>query len=164
MKIRKEGINVQRFKNQKMVKIIALVLAVTFLLSVVAVFAGRPSAQAATNSSDIGFVDMQAIFAAHPETAKARTQLAQATSKAEKEFNAKKSGLNQEQQQALLQQYREQLAQKEQDLTGEVTKKIDSTIGEVAKSKGITVVLEKQNVFYGGTDITKDVINRAQGK
>lgn len=155
----------QRFKDQKTVKIIALVLAVSFLLSVVVVFAGRPSAQAAsTSSSDIGYVDMQAIFAAHPETQQARTQLAQATSKAEKEFNTKKASLSQEQQQALLQQYREQLAQKEQDLTSQVMKKIDSSISEVAKAKGVSVVLEKQNVFYGGRDLTQDVLNKAQGK
>lgn len=161
--MRKEGIFMERFKNQKMVKIVALVLAVAFLLSVVVVFAGSPSAQA-SNKSDIGYVDMQAIFAAHPETQKARTELAQATAKAEKEFNSKKTGLNQEQQQALLQQYREQLAQKEQELTTEVTKKIDTQIQEVAKSKGLAVVLEKQNVFFGGMDLTKDVIDKAQGK
>lgn len=149
--------------KEKMIKIVALVLAVTFLLSVVTVVTGSPASEAA-KGSDIGYVDMQAIFAAHPETAKARTLLAQETAKVEKEFNQKKQGLNQQQQEALLQQYREQLAQKEQELTDNVMKKIDTTIGEVAKSKGLSVVLEKQNIFYGGVDLTKEVINKVQGK
>jgi len=155
---------VQKFKNEKMVKIVATILAVAFLISVVAVFAGGPTAQAANQKSDIGYVDMQAVFAAHPQTQTARTELAKATSQAEKDFNSKKGSLNQQQQQALLEQYREQLAQKEQELTSQVTKRIDAQIQEVAKSKGLAIVLEKQNVFYGGTDITKEVINKAQGK
>lgn len=146
-----------------MIKIVALVLAVTFLLSVVTVVTGNPSSEAA-KGSDIGYVNMQEIFAAHPETAKARTTLAQETSKAEKEFTEKKKGLNQEQQEALLQQYREQLAQKEQELTSQVMEKIDAQIAEAAKSKGLSVVLEKQNVFYGGVDVTQEVIAKAQGK
>lgn len=146
-----------------MIKIIALVLAVTFLLSVVTVVTGSPSSEAA-KGSDIGYVDMQGIFASHPETQKARTTLAQETAKAEKEFNEKKKSLNQQQQEALLQQYREQLAQKEQELTSNVMKKIDADIAEIAKAKGLSVVLEKQNVFYGGVDLTKEVIDKSQVK
>lgn len=150
-------------QKEKMVKIVALVLAVVFLLSVVTVFTGSPASEAA-KGSNIGYVDMQQIFAAHPETQKARTTLAQETAKAEKEFNAKKAGLSQEQQEALLQQYREQLAQKEQQLTEQVMTKIDATVSEVAKTKGLSVILEKQNVFYGGVDITKDVVDKAKGQ
>lgn len=146
----------ERFKDSKVVKIIAGILAFAFLLSVVVVFAG--SGNAASKQSSIAFVDTQAIFKEHPATAEARTKLAEEAKKAEEDFNKKKATLDQAAQEKMVTEYRQQLAEKEQTLVKGVMEKIDVVVGEVAKAKGVSVVLDKNNVFYGGTDLTADVL------
>jgi outer membrane protein len=43
-------------------------------------------------------------------------------------------------------------------------KNVRDIISEVASSKKLTVVFDKNAIFYGGTDITKDVIEKAKKK
>ena len=39
-----------------------------------------------------------------------------------------------------------------------------SNIAKVAKKKGVTIVVNKALVYYGGTDLTQDVINALKTK
>jgi len=43
-------------------------------------------------------------------------------------------------------------------------KDIDLAIRTVAKAKGVTIVLDKTQVFFGGADITEDVIQEVKKK
>jgi outer membrane protein len=52
----------------------------------------------------------------------------------------------------------------EQKLMEPLFKDIDLAIRTVAKLKSITVVLDKGQVFFGGTDITEDVIQELKKK
>ena len=54
----------------------------------------------------------------------------------------------------------------EQELTGEVLRKLSETAAEIGKEKGYTLILEKTAVLYqaGGMDITQDVITRHNSK
>ena len=91
-------------------------------------------------------------------TAKEWLSLAEEAKKAEEAFNKKKASLDQAAQEKMVMEYRQQLAEKEQTLIKGVMEKIDSAVAEVAKAKGVSVVLDKNNVFYGGTDLTADVL------
>ena len=39
-----------------------------------------------------------------------------------------------------------------------VLKEVNDTISKVAKAQGVTIVLNKVLVYYGGVDLTRDVI------
>ncbi len=52
----------------------------------------------------------------------------------------------------------------EQKMMEPLFKDIDLAIRTVAKAKSITVVLDKGQVFFGGTDITEDVIQELKKK
>ncbi|HAF32238.1 MAG TPA: molecular chaperone Skp, partial [Anaerovibrio sp.] len=41
-----------------------------------------------------------------------------------------------------------------------VRAKIEAAVKEVADAKGITVVINKEAVVYGGTDLTQDVLKK----
>ena len=41
-----------------------------------------------------------------------------------------------------------------------VNKQIEDAVKAVAEAKGLSVVLHKETVVYGGTDITQDVIKK----
>ena len=52
------------------------------------------------------------------------------------------------------------LQQKEQDLLAAIQKKLDDAVKQVAEAKGLSVVLDKNAVVYGGQDITDDVMKK----
>ena len=45
-----------------------------------------------------------------------------------------------------------------------ILKEVNETIAKVAKKKGVTIVVNKALVYYGGTDLTQDVINALKTK
>ena len=49
---------------------------------------------------------------------------------------------------------------REQELIAEVVEKIEDIVQEVALEKGVEVVLEAQNVIYGGQDLTQAVLEK----
>jgi outer membrane protein len=69
----------------------------------------------------------------------------------EKDLNAK---LN-----ARLSEYRDWTTTKQKEIDTD----LETTIKDVARGKNIDVVLSKQAVFQGGTDITNDVLSRLNG-
>ena len=75
-----------------------------------------------------------------------------------REFEEKAKTLNQEEQQRYYMQLQERLANKERELMVPLMDKINAAIKKVATTKGLSVVVDKQSVIYGGTDITEDVI------
>jgi len=51
-----------------------------------------------------------------------------------------------------------EMREEEAKLMNPILKEINETIAKVAKAKGITIVLNKGLVYYGGIDITNDVV------
>ena len=60
------------------------------------------------------------------------------------------------------QQLQERLSNKEKELMDPVLKKIETTIKKVADKKGLSVVVDKNTVVYGGLDITDEVSKALQ--
>jgi outer membrane protein len=69
-----------------------------------------------------------------------------------------------QQKQQIFETKRQEAAMEEQKLMGPLFKDIDLAIRTIAKAKGITIVLDKGQVFFGGTDITEDVIQELKKK
>jgi outer membrane protein len=51
-----------------------------------------------------------------------------------------------------------EMRQEESKIMTPILKEVNDTIAKVAKSKGITIVFNKALVYYGGVDLTPDVI------
>lgn len=70
--------------------------------------------------------------------------------------------MNDTEKQRYYQQLQERLSNKEKELMDPVLKKIETTIKKVADKKGLSVVVDKNTVVYGGLDITDEVSKALQ--
>ena len=68
-------------------------------------------------------------------------------------------GLDPEKKKAqIVQNLQLEMRQEESKLMSPVLKEVNDTISKVAKAQGVTIVLNKVLVYYGGVDLTRDVI------
>lgn len=65
---------------------------------------------------------------------------------------------------ALAKDYDGQLKSKQQELLGKADADIRGAINKVAGEKGITMVIAKDAVLFGGLDITDDIIKNLDRK
>ena len=151
---------VQLQKTQ--VKVISILIALVFVGSVVAIALTQSGSgiASAAGSSNVGVVDYRQIMGQHPELQNANNQMQQAVTDAQKEFEEKSAGMNDQEKADYYQQTQVRLQQKQQDLIEPIQKSVDETVKSVADAKGLTVVLDKSTVVYGGQDITQDVIKK----
>lgn len=146
-------------RDKKTVKRVSLIVALVFLLGIAGVaFTQTSVGFAAPVSSDIGVVNYQALVMQHPDTQIINAAMENEVGAAKKEFESKAANLPQEEQQKLYMQLQERLAKKNNELMTPLMDKINAAIKKIADTKGLSVVVEKQGVVYGGTDITEEVI------
>jgi outer membrane protein len=135
-----------------------LVMAVLFLLGVVGTIGfNTHTTYASAASSAIGFVDYQFLLSQCPDTAVAQQTMNDAAAQAKTDFDTKSVNLSDQDKQALYQQIQQGLQQKNQELLAPINDKISAAVKSVADAKGLTVIVDKSNVIYGGQDITNDV-------
>lgn len=151
---------VQLQKTQ--VKVISIIIALVFVGSVVAIALTQSGSgiASAAGSSNVGVVDYRQIMGQHPELQNANNQMQDAVTSAQKEFEEKSAGMNDQEKADYYQQTQVRLQQKQQELIEPIQKSVDDTVKSVADAKGLTVVLDKSTVVYGGQDITQDVIKK----
>lgn len=141
------------------VKVISVLVALVFVGSVVALAltqSGSGIASAAP-SSNVGVVDYRQ-FSSLKIFTDADAQMQQAVQQAQQEFESRTANMSDEEKQDYYQQTMERLQQQQVDLMEPVRKQVEDAVKSVADAKGLTVVLTKDAVVYGGTDITQDVI------
>ena len=147
--------------KKRNIKIFSGVIAVVFVLSIAGLAVmqmGNPVN--AAPSSNIGVVDMSKVITPDNQDAvEAQKQLQQAGEDMQKQFD--------EQKQALFQKMQEEMNQKQEEIFKGMKDKVDTAIGSVASTKGLSLVVDKRVVLYGGTDITDQVakqLNDSQSK
>lgn len=139
-------------------------LATLFTAFLVVMAFGAIPAQAAPNASPVGVVDYLYLLNQQPETAQANDALRCEQEAAKKEFADKSAGLSDADKQNLDRQLGQQVEQKRQELLKPIVEKINAAIQEVADAKGLSIVIGKQQVIYGGVDITGDVLKKITSK
>lgn len=107
----------------------------------------------------IAYVDVWAVFNAHPQKAIAEKKLNQIAQSMQLELEKKAKDLPKDKQQEMLKEYQSKLNRQEQELIQEIIDAIEEVIQTVAREKEVKIVLDKKNVIYGGYDMTQDVIN-----
>jgi Skp family chaperone for outer membrane proteins len=128
--------------------------------SVIALLTGPGDPIPPVNSpppSSVGYVDqaqidaVPALKAANDDFAKFQAAEQQA---AQAKLKAAKSDADR---QAVLRDYQAALGDKQKQEIAPLVDKTRDTIAEVAKKRGLLLVIDRSNLIYGGTDITSDV-------
>ena len=152
--------------EKKQVKIISIIIALVFIGSVVALAltqSGSGIATAASNGN-VGVIDYRQVMSQHPDRQSVETQMQAAVDEVKKEFDEKSQGMNDQEKSDYYQQSQQRLMQKQQELVEPIEQSIKDAIKKTADSKGLSVVIEKSAVAYGGQDITQDVISKLNKK
>jgi len=139
-----------------------IIMAVLMVVGAYTVVTETPLLQAGPgeNGSSVGHVDIRRVFEAHPDTMTAEMQLSMEAQEMQQELEEKAADLTEQEQESLLEEFQYRLAMREQELIAEVVGKIEGVVQEVAQERGVDVVLESQNVIFGGQDITQDVLDK----
>ncbi|MEA3507297.1 MAG: OmpH family outer membrane protein [Synergistota bacterium] len=113
----------------------------------------------------IGVIDPQKVLFQHPRFEQVQKQRRSVVEKKQQEAQTaiEKTEDNQEKQK-IYETKRMEAAKEEQKLMEPIFKDIDLAIRTVAKAKGVTLVLDKGQVFFGGADLTEDVIQELKKK
>ncbi len=135
-------------RSRKTISVLALGVLVVVVL-----------AGLATAAESIGVIDPQKVLFQHPKFEQAQKQIKAVVEKKQAEAKAAmdKTTDNNEKQK-IFETKRQEAAREEQKLMEPLFKDIDLAIRTVAKAKKITIVLDKGQVFFGGIDLTEDVI------
>ncbi|MBR0287446.1 MAG: OmpH family outer membrane protein [Selenomonadaceae bacterium] len=145
--------------EKKQVKLVSILIAVIFIGSVVAIALTQTgNIASAASSSNVGTIDYQQVMAAHPDVQNLQGQMETAVADVKKEFDEKSAGMNEQEKADYYRQCQERLAQKQQELLDPIRTAVDVAIKKVADKKGLSVVIDKMAVIYGGQDITAEVI------
>ena len=153
------------FRNKKSVKTVALAIAAAFLFGVAGLAVSQTTHVAsAAPASSVGVVNYQMVVQQHPDLAKVQTTMQAESEAAKKEFDAKAASLGDKEKQEYYMQLQQRLQLKNQELMVPLFSKVDAVIKEVADAKGLSVVVDKGAVIYGGQDITDDCVKKVTGK
>lgn len=135
------------------------------LLAVLSAFMLTVVAGVALADEKIGVIEPQKVLFQHPKMAQVQKQVQAVVQKKQEEA---KTAIDKEQDNKkkaeIYQTKRNEAATEEQKLMAPLFKDIDLAIRSVAKAKGLTIVLDKAQVFMGGIDITDDVIQELKKK
>lgn len=156
----------QKLRNPKNVKLVSLFVAAIFVLGCFALSVTQSGfgkvASAASTESAIGVVNYQMLVSQSPDLASVNEAMNKEIKAAQDEFNEKSKTMNEAEKRRYYTQTQERLANKQKELMDPVLKKIEAAIKKVADKKGLSVVVEKSTVVFGGVDITDEVAKSMQ--
>lgn len=156
----------QELRNPKNVKMVSLFVAAIFILGCFALSVTQSGfgrvASAAASESAIGVVNYQMLVAQSPDLQNVRNAMKSEIDSAQKDFDEKSKSMNDSEKQRYYVQLQERIANKEKELMEPVLKKVEEQIKKVADKKGLSVVVDKSTVIFGGVDITDEVAKSLQ--
>lgn len=107
----------------------------------------------------IGFIDTQRVLMAHPKYETSQKHLDEfVKQKTEEARVAAEKEQTQDKRMDIIYAARRESGEEELKVMNSITGEINKVIESVAKAKGVTVVLNKVLIYFGGIDITEDVI------
>jgi outer membrane protein len=146
--------------NAKTIGIVAAAIVVVAVLGFVVARSGPALGQSLT----IGYVDMVRALDAHPRKSSAEGALKDYAQSQIGDVQQRVKGMSQAQQEDARRQVNQQLLKKRQELLGGLEKDIRAAVEKVAKEQGVSIVLNREVVLFGGVDLTDQVIKAIGGK
>jgi len=115
-------------------------------------------------AASVGYVDFIYLVDHHPDTVQANATLKAEQDSVKQEFETKSAGLSDQDKQNLDRELGRRLEQKRIELVKPISAKVVTAANEVAKEKGLSIVIGKNDVVCGGVNITADVLKKITGK
>ncbi|MDQ7842469.1 MAG: OmpH family outer membrane protein [Armatimonadota bacterium] len=140
---------------------ISAVLAVAVAAAALVFWTGTP---VIGQSFTVGYVDMQKALDSHPRKAASERALQEFFQAKQREFQQRSRGMTPVQRQELDRQFQQQFLARREELFSGLDRDIRQAVEKVAKDRGISVVLDRTVVLYGGTDLTDAVIAQLSAK
>lgn len=136
------------------------VLGLAFAFVLAAMMAGTALA-----AEVIGCIEPQKVMFQHPKFEQVQKQVKDVLEKKQREAKAAIDKESDERKKSeIFNKKRQEAANEERKLMEPLFRDINVAIRTVANAKKITVVIDKTAVFYGGTNITDDVIRELKKK
>ncbi len=145
--------------NKKNVKIFSFALAGVFIASVgaMAIVSMGDTANAAP-TSDIGVVDQRQVISNNGTLAlDYQKKLKETADEMQKDFDAKSANMSDAEKEKLFADMQQQFNEKRTAIEKEMEDQVTGVVKSIASKRGLSLVVDKSAVIYGGTDITKDV-------
>lgn len=145
-------------------KIFSIALALIFIIGIGSLAYTQvvsPSASATPDSS-IGYIDRDKVL---DQNSKIYLDAANEFNEYQKQVEADLQGkmaatADQAQQEQLQEEANQKLQAKNEELMKRLSDQVDAAAKEVGDAKGLSIVVDKNDVLYGGMDITEQVANR----
>ena len=143
---------------------IIIAVGVLVILAVAGVLVWKQVPIASAQTFSVGYVDLPRALDSHPRKASSERALQEFFQAKQREFQERSKGMTAFQRQELDRQLQQQILEKRSELLGGLDKEIRAAVETAAKQAGVTVVLDRTVVLYGGTDLTEAVIKQIKGK
>lgn len=112
----------------------------------------------AAPTSDIGVVDQRQVISDNGTLAlDYQKKLKETADEMQKDFDAKAENMTDAEKEKLFADMQQQFNQKRTSIEKEMADQVTGAVKSVASKRGLSLVVDKAAVIYGGTDITKDV-------
>lgn len=130
--------------------------------AVAAVAAGMIAfgAMFSVSAAGIGYVNSNALLAAHPKMQKAQLDMRAAAQKAEESFKSRSAGKTDQEKQQIATELQKEMYQKEKSTMQPILSDIMKAIQQVRQEKGLDIILEQGAVVDGGVDVTSAVAQK----
>lgn len=130
--------------------------------AVAAVAAGMIAfgAMFSVSAAGIGYVNSNALLAAHPKMQKAQLDMRAAAQKAEESFKSRSAGKTDQEKQQIATELQKEMDQKEKPTMQPILSDIMKAIQQVRQEKGLDIILEQGAVVDGGVDVTSAVAQK----
>lgn len=130
--------------------------------AVAAVAAGMIAfgAMFSVSAAGIGYVNSNALLAAHPKMQKAQLDMRAAAQKVEESFKSRSAGKTDQEKQQIATELQKEMDQKEKSTMQPILSDIMKAIQQVRQEKGLDIILEQGAVVDGGVDVTSAVAQK----
>ncbi len=139
-------------------------IAAVVIVAIVLVAVWRGGGPVLGQSFSIGYADMQRALDNHPRKVPSERALQEFLQAKQAEFQQRSKAMTAAQRQELDRGLQQEFIQKRTELLSGLDKDIRTSVERVAKVQGIGIVLDRNVVLFGGTDLTDLVIKDLGGK
>jgi len=136
-----------------------------FAILIAVVFALMATGTAFAAAEKVGFLDEAYVLSQYDKFRQAQEQFEQiGRRKSETAKAAFDKETDETKKARIVQNMQLEMREEEAKLLSPVFQELNRIVEKVAKSKGVTIVVNKGLVFYGGLDLTNDVITELKRK
>ncbi|MFW5980962.1 MAG: OmpH family outer membrane protein [bacterium] len=118
------------------------------------------SCDKATEPEKMGVMNLQKVLEDSIRAQAMHEELLEMGNELELEYNTREDEMSSNDSQAELEEIYQEYMEHKYFLEYNLNQEIERVIEEIALDEGIDVVVESEGVFYGGTDITEQVIDK----